>query len=193
MGSYGIEPMCRVLRIAPSTWHEHARRKADPDLRSKRAKVDERLSEEILRVHRQNFGVYGARKVWLQLNREGFKVGRDRVARLRAQPKVSVLVPTFNTQESWLIRCIESVVEQVYSNWELCIADDASTAAHVRPLLERYAAQDPRIKVRFREENGHISKASNTALGLATGEYVALLDHDDELHPLALLECVEAF
>lgn len=118
---------------------------------------------------------------------------RDRVARLRAQPKVSVLVPTFNTQESWLIRCIESVVEQVYSNWELCIADDASTAAHVRPLLERYAAQDPRIKVRFREENGHISKASNTALGLATGEYVALLDHDDELHPLALLECVEAF
>ena len=80
--SYGVEPMCRVLWIAPSTWHEHVRRKADPDLRSLRAKDDERLSKEIVRVHAKNFGVYGAKKVWLQLKREGFKVGRDRVARL---------------------------------------------------------------------------------------------------------------
>jgi putative transposase len=80
--SYGVEPMCRVLRIAPSTWHEHARRKADPDLRSTRAKEDERLSKEIARVHARNFGVYGARKVWLQLDREGIAIGRDRVARL---------------------------------------------------------------------------------------------------------------
>ena len=85
MESYGIEPMCRVLRIAPSTWYEHARRKADPDFRSTGAKEDERLSKEIVRVHARNFGVYGAKKVWLQLNREGFKVGRDRVARLMAR------------------------------------------------------------------------------------------------------------
>jgi putative transposase len=83
--SYGIEPMCRVLRIAPSTWHEHVRRKAGPDLRPTRAKEDERLSEEIVRVHKKHFGVYGAKKVWLQLNREGFKIGRDRVARLMAR------------------------------------------------------------------------------------------------------------
>jgi putative transposase len=82
--SYGIEPMCRVLRIAPSTWHAHVRCKADPDLRSTQATEEERLSVEIIRVHKKNFGVYGARKVWLQLNREGFKVGRDRVARLMA-------------------------------------------------------------------------------------------------------------
>ncbi len=82
-------PMCRVLRIAPSTWHEHVRRRADPDLRSTRAKEDEQLSEEIVSVHKKNFGVYGAKKVPRfaqslrdQLNREGFKVGRDRVARL---------------------------------------------------------------------------------------------------------------
>lgn len=83
--SYGIEPMCRVLQIAPSTWHEHVRRRANPDLRSTRAKEDERLSKEIIRAHKKNFGVYGAKKVWLQLNREGFKVGRDRVARLMAR------------------------------------------------------------------------------------------------------------
>jgi putative transposase len=82
--SYGIEPMCRVLQIAPSTWYEHARCKANPDLRSTRAKEDEWLSEEVIRVHKKNFGVYGARKVWLQMNREGFKIGRDRVARLMA-------------------------------------------------------------------------------------------------------------
>ena len=75
--SCGIEPMCRVLRIAPSTWHEHVRRKADPDLRSTRAKEDEPLSQEIVRVHARNFDVYGAKKVWLQLNHEGFKVGRE--------------------------------------------------------------------------------------------------------------------
>jgi transposase InsO family protein len=82
VGNYGVEPICRVLRIAPSTWYDHARRKADPDLRSARAKEDDRLRKEIIRVHAANFGVYGARKVWLQLNREGFSVGRDRVARL---------------------------------------------------------------------------------------------------------------
>lgn len=83
--SFGVEPICKVLQIAPSTWHEHARRKADPDVRSMRAKEDDRLCKEIARVHAANFGVYGARKVWLQLNREGISVGRDRVARLMAR------------------------------------------------------------------------------------------------------------
>jgi GT2 family glycosyltransferase len=80
------------------------------------------------------------------------------------------------------------VTAQAYPRWELCIADDASTEPHVRPLLERYAATDPRIKVVFRQENGHISAASNSALALATGEWIALLDHDDELAPHALYE-----
>ena len=81
-GEHGVEPMCRVLNIAPSTWHAHAAARANPDLRSKRAQEDERLSAAILRVHEENFGVYGARKVWRQLLREGFNAGRDRVARL---------------------------------------------------------------------------------------------------------------
>ena len=79
---FGVEPMCRVLNIAPSTWHARAAARANSDLRSKRAKEDERPSAAILRVHAENFGVYGARKVWRQLRREGFDAGRDRVARL---------------------------------------------------------------------------------------------------------------
>ena len=82
VGEFGVEPMCRVLQIAPSTWHEHARRKADPARLSARAKRDAELSAEIRRVHAENFGVYGVRKVWRQLQREGLSMARCTVARL---------------------------------------------------------------------------------------------------------------
>ncbi len=102
------------------------------------------------------------------------------------RPLVSILVPVYDSPEPWLLRAVASVRAQTYDRWELCLADDASTAPHVRPLLERLAAADPRLKVCFRETNGHISAASNSALGLATGDWIALLDHDDELAPDAL-------
>lgn len=103
-----------------------------------------------------------------------------------SHPKISVLVPTYETPEELLRATLDSVRAQVYPHWELCIADDASRKGHVRKVLEAYAAKDSRIRVSFRETNGHISAASNTALRLATGEWIALLDHDDLLHPLAL-------
>lgn len=105
-----------------------------------------------------------------------------------ARPLISVLMPVHNPAERWLERAIESVRAQVYERWELCVADDTSTAPHVRPLLERYQALDPRIRVVYRPENGHISAASNSALELVRGDFVALLDHDDELSPDALAE-----
>lgn len=108
------------------------------------------------------------------------------VHRLARQPLISIIMPTYNSPERWLSRCIDSVRQQVYPHWELCIADDASTAPHVRKVLRRYAKLDERIKVAFRERNGHISEASNTALDMASGEWIALLDHDDELPPHAL-------
>ncbi|MGM0239190.1 glycosyltransferase family 2 protein [Enterococcus sp. AZ103] len=104
------------------------------------------------------------------------------------QPKISILMPTYNVEEKWLTKCIESVIGQFYGNWELCIADDHSTDDSVRPLLEKFAAEDDRIKLFFRPENGHISRATNSALKIATGEFVALLDNDDELAPIALYE-----
>ena len=114
------------------------------------------------------------------------------VKALPSQPLISLVMPTYNTPKRCLERCIDSVRAQVYPNWELCIADDASTAPHVRHLLQRYAQKDARIKVTLRETNGHISAASNSALALAKGEWIALLDHDDELPPHALLTVVEA-
>jgi transposase InsO family protein len=79
---YGIEPICEVLPIAPATYYEHRARRLDPQRVPKRAKHDAKLCEEILRVWKTNFSVYGAKKVWQQLNREGIKVARCRVERL---------------------------------------------------------------------------------------------------------------
>lgn len=96
------------------------------------------------------------------------------------------MVPTYNTAETYLRAMLDSVLAQLYTRWELCIADDASTAPHVRAVLDEYARRDARVKVTYREKNGHISAASNSALDLATGSHVALLDHDDLLAEHAL-------
>jgi GT2 family glycosyltransferase/SAM-dependent methyltransferase len=112
-----------------------------------------------------------------------------RVGDIPSPPVISVLVPVYNTPEPFLRAAIESVRRQIYPHWELCIADDRSTEPHVRELLSEYQVMDDRIKVVFREENGHISAASNSALQLASGSWIALLDHDDELseHALAIV------
>lgn len=107
------------------------------------------------------------------------------------QPLISLIVPTYNTNTRFLKECIDSVIGQSYSNWELCIADDASPKKSVIKILADYAKQDKRIKFVVRETNGHISQASNSAIELANGEYLALLDHDDVLWPNALYEIVK--
>jgi GT2 family glycosyltransferase/SAM-dependent methyltransferase len=107
-------------------------------------------------------------------------------------PLISVLLPVYNTPADLLRSAIDSVLRQTYPHWELCVADDCSTAAHVRPLLEEYRRRDERVRVAFRATNGNISAASNTALEMARGEYVALLDHDDELAEHALSRVAEA-
>jgi glycosyltransferase involved in cell wall biosynthesis len=101
-------------------------------------------------------------------------------------PLISLVVPVFNPPETYLRAMLGSVLLQLYRNWELCLADDASTAPHVARLLTEHAAQDPRIRVVFRPANGGISAASNSAIDIATGEFIAFLDHDDVL-PLPAL------
>ncbi|WP_429491135.1 glycosyltransferase family 2 protein [Paraburkholderia sp. RAU6.4a] len=111
------------------------------------------------------------------------------VGALRDAPLISVIVPVYNTPETYLRAMINSVLAQIYPHWELCIADDASTEPHVPVVLQEYAQRDARIKVVRRHDNGHICRASNDALALASGRFVALLDHDDVLpeHALAMV------
>ncbi len=106
------------------------------------------------------------------------------------QPLISVIVPVYNVERELLEACVESVRGQTYPNWELCMADDASTMDCVRETLKEYGS-DERISVVWRSGNGHISRATNSALELAKGEFVAFLDCDDMLAPHALYEVVK--
>lgn len=107
------------------------------------------------------------------------------------KPKVSIVVPVYNVDEKWMRKNIESIQAQLYTNWELCLADDCSPSPHIKRILTEYAQQDSRIKVTYRKENGHIAKATNSAIELATGDYIGFMDNDDELSPLALFEYVK--
>ncbi|MCF1432163.1 MAG: glycosyltransferase family 2 protein, partial [Shewanella sp.] len=111
---------------------------------------------------------------------------------LDEKPVISVVMASYNTSLELLKSCIDSVTSQHYPHWQLCIADDASSDTAIHSLLAEYAEADKRIQIVIREQNGHISAASNSALALATGEYVALLDHDDMLAPHALSMMVQA-
>ena len=108
-------------------------------------------------------------------------------SRLAYRPLISVLVPVYNVLDRHLIPCIESVLNQTYQNLELCLADDCSTWPNVRKTLQKYE-NDPRVKIIYREQNGHISECTNTALAAASGEFAGLLDCDDLLSPYALYE-----
>jgi glycosyltransferase involved in cell wall biosynthesis len=120
------------------------------------------------------------------------EVMRQQVAALKTLPRVSVVMPTYNANLVWLGEAIQSVKDQLYPHWELCIADDASTDSAVRPFLEQLAAEDARMKLVFRSTNGHISAATNSALDEATGDWITFLDHDDLLPPHALFYMVRS-
>jgi GT2 family glycosyltransferase len=115
-----------------------------------------------------------------------------KVASFLVQPKISVVMPVYNTKSEELEAAIDSVLQQSYPHWELCICDDRSPDPGVRRILDRFAKLDARIKVHYASEQGGISRASNAAWRMATGDYIALLDHDDTLSPNALAYVCEA-
>jgi GT2 family glycosyltransferase len=135
---------------------------------------------------------YSAWLVTHEPDQEDLRRLRTDSARWRHRPLISIIVPVFNPEPAWLEDMAASVRAQAYESWELCLADDGSTDHRVRPTLEALATSDPRIRARYRPLRGGIAAASNTALQMAGGEYVALLDHDDVLRPHALHQVVEA-
>lgn len=180
-GTSGAVPRLRLLASTART-----------TLRGGLAAVAEHLYQRT-RFNVESYRHARGYKLWLeQFDRPDCAAAEKEIASWEIQPLISIVMPTYNSPLKWLRKCIESVRSQAYPHWELCIADDASPNADVRQELRRYQQLDKRIKVVFRGKNGHISAASNSALELATGQYVALLDHDDELHPLALYEVAKA-
>lgn len=116
----------------------------------------------------------------------------EAIGRLGELPLISIVMPAYKTPIDLLDQAIESVRSQFYTNWQLCIAEDASDDAALRRRLELWQQRDSRIQVVFREQNGGISAATQSAFELADGEWIALLDHDDVLRPQALAEIVLA-
>ncbi len=119
------------------------------------------------------------------------ELARQRAHRFSRSPKISIVVPVYNTPAKYLEAMVQSVLAQTYANWELCLAD-ASPAPHVRPILEKFAGTDSRIRVEYLPENRGIAGNTNAAVALATGDYIAFADHDDTLAPFALFEVATA-
>jgi O-antigen biosynthesis protein len=107
-------------------------------------------------------------------------------------PKISVITPVYNVLPKYLNACIKSVIAQHYQNWELCLYDDGSSNKKTIACLKTWQERDPRIKIQFGNVNKHISLASNEAIKMSSGDYIGLLDHDDELSPIALLEVINS-
>lgn len=120
---------------------------------------------------------------WLKENEEEI-IYED----LDYNPKFSILIPVYNIESEYLRDCLNSILSQHYENFEICLVDDHSTKENVKEVLEEYKKKDKRIKVKYRKENGHISKATNDALEMATGEFIGLMDDDDLLTVDALYQ-----
>lgn len=119
------------------------------------------------------------RRRWIDPNRADYDRIAEMTAALPRRPTFSFVMPVYNTPIPLLQECLESILNQTYQDFEVCIADDRSPNPAVVETIERYARRDPRIKLARRAHNGHISAASNSALAMATGEFVVLMDHDD--------------
>jgi GT2 family glycosyltransferase len=130
--------------------------------------------------------------LWISNNERFDNVAvKDYIRKFKYKPKISIITPVYNVDPKWLDKCIQSVINQFYENWELCLHDDASIKRETVECLKKWDKVDSRIKISYGKENQHISGASNSSLKLATGEFIALLDNDDELSPHALYENVK--
>ena len=115
----------------------------------------------------------------------------EKVKKLKYNPLISIAIPVYNIERDFLVDCLDSILAQTYENFEVCLADDCSTKEETINTLKEYEKKDKRIRVVYRKENGHISKATNSAIEIAKGEFIALMDDDDVIPSNALYEVVK--
>jgi glycosyltransferase involved in cell wall biosynthesis/GT2 family glycosyltransferase len=173
--------------LSPRRWWERVG-KAFGFLQTLRQKIEFRL----LRRRFPPITQHDAFVQGLQLSPVRRAEQRAESARFRQRPRISILCPVYNVEPKWLRAAVDSVCQQSYDRWELCLADDASTNSETVRYLKSLVGSDPRIKITFRTKNGHICAATNDAASLATGDFIALLDNDDLLAPDALYHVARA-
>ena len=117
---------------------------------------------------------------------------KQRRTKFSYSPKISIVVPLYKTPEKYLRRLVESIQQQTYTNWELCLSDGSGDNSPIAGILKEISAKDKRIKIISHDCALQISENTNSAIEAATGDFIAFADHDDELTPHALFECVKA-
>lgn len=157
---------------------------AQPRMTAVDAQRTMRLLTSHLRGQDNGYAIW--RRRWVEPRAEDYPRIRALTEALAVKPTFSFVIPVYNPPIQLLKECIDSLLAQTYPHLEICLADDRSPDPRVLETLERYARRDPRIKIAARAANGHISAASNSAIALATGEFVVLVDHDDVIPDYAL-------
>lgn len=149
-----------------------------------RIKINKKLKNKYLSYY--NFLDQREYLLWLEKNEKGY----DKNPTFNYNPLISICIPVYNVERKYLVECLDSILNQTYQNFEICLSNDCSTLQETIDTLTEYENKDPRIKVHHRKVNGHISKATNDALKIASGEFIGLMDNDDLLARNALAECV---
>lgn len=130
-------------------------------------------------------------ELWIQentLTEADIEQANVEIENMAYKPVFSILVPIYNTDPEYLLPMIRSVQNQIYPHWQLCLVDDSSPKTYLKRILEQEAIEDDRISIQLNDVNQGISITTNDALAIATGDYIALLDHDDEITIDALYE-----
>lgn len=182
MFNYVFKRGLRVLRFVFAKILKHTYLLVEP----KKVMIVEVFSEMLATT--SDYTQYLYRK---QINKSKRKFILNQIKGFKEKPLLSIVIPVYDPPIDFFTLALDSIVNQLYSNWEVCLADDCSKDEEVKELIEQYCSKYPNMKVVYRSENGHISKASNSALELATGKYTVLMDQDDVLREDALYEMVK--
>ena len=198
------EVVPRKLEVCFEEDERHAEETMNLKRKLRRQKMQDDLRK--VRIYYRQFGVRAAfiragdklsgkngteYEEWLRRHEPSkirlYQQKRKKFARM---PKISIVVPLYRTPEEYLREMLDSVRRQSYQNWELCLSDGSGEDSPITGILKEYKKKDSRIQVKNNKKQLHISDNTNVALDMATGDYIAFMDHDDLLTPDALYECV---
>ena len=151
--------------------------------------VSKKVFKRVFRIKENRKTNQEQYKIWMEKNElTKEEIERQKAYKFNFSPKISIVVPMYNTDEIFFKELVESIENQTYSNWELCLADGSETQ---NESLKQYYEKNKKIKYKFLNENKGISENTNKAIEMATGEYIGFLDHDDLISQDALFEMVK--
>lgn len=180
-----MRPTTRAKRVAARTLNRITGNAGNPEAqieaKPKNALAPTEVELQTKGLLGQNYEDYAQWVSENDMTQAQIEEAKTEIDTMPHKPVFSILVPIYNTDPEYLIPMIRSVQAQIYPHWQLCLVDDCSPKGYLKSIIEHEASQDSRISIQLNEINQGISVTTNDALALATGDYIGLLDHDDEL------------